>query len=204
MDEEEVNHFALPNWNQTEIAHFRTTSANSKRMTAKTEFVNALRAEVAKEFLNELPDTDEQIHILSNGEFDYWGVIARGIALCKCKIKHLFIASWSLNLPIAHSIVDHIKSGKVQSCVVWLNSFFKRKDPSTWGFLVNNLHELGQKIFSTKTHCKIAAWECEDGRFFVYSGSANLTANPRMEQNFIANSKPLYDFYVETYKKLEK
>lgn len=41
------------------------------------------------------------------------------------------------------------------------------------------------------------------GGYFVISGSANLTANPRIEQNFIAQSKELHDFYVNAYKAIE-
>lgn len=196
--------FALPNWKQPELAHFKTGDKSSRlRTTLKAKNINAMQQEEADAFLCELPKENEQFHILSNGRFDYWNLIAAALKLCNCQIRNLFLSTWTINLPISREIVSLLECGTVKNITVWLNDYLKTREPHVWAFLAEHLKHWGGRLFSTKNHAKIAAWECDDGRCFVLSGSANLTANPRIEQNFVAQSKELYSFYVEEYKKIE-
>lgn len=162
-----------------------------------------MRQEESDAFLTELPEINEQFHILSNGKFDYWQLIATALKLCNVPINHLFLSTWTINLPISLEIIALLECGKIKSVTMWLNDYLKSRDPHVWSFLTEHLRARKQKIFSTKNHAKIAAWQCADGRCYVLSGSANLTANPRIEQNFIAQSPELYHFYVAEYEKIE-
>lgn len=196
--------FSLPDWKQPELAHFKTGDKCARITTQlKARCVNAMRQENADAFLQDLPKTNEQFHILSNGKFDYWQLVATCLKLCNCTIEHLFLSTWTINLPISREIISLLESRKIKNCTIWLNDYLKSREPHVWSFLTEHLRARKQKIFSTKNHAKIAAWKCSDGRCFVLSGSANLTANPRIEQNFIAQSCELYNFYVSEYEKIE-
>lgn len=195
--------FQLPTFEHRELSGVETGKPRKLKTKLKQDRINAMRQETADRFLDHLPAPDEQIHILSNGKFDYWGLITRGMALTPGNIVSLFVSTWTMNLPIARELVQLVKTGKVQSVTCWLNNYLKSREPHVWAYLQEHLGALNQKVFATENHAKIAAWKNDRGGYFVISGSANLTANPRIEQNFIAQSKELHDFYVSAYKAIE-
>lgn len=178
-------------------------TARALRTMLKRRTLAAMKQERADEFLQTLPAPGETLHILSNGDFDYWNLIHRAIELLNAPLEHLFLSTWTVNLPICNHIVRLYDAGIVKSITFWLNNYLMSRDPAVWAFATESLHARGQKIFSTENHAKLSAFRTADGRHIVIEGSANLTANPRIEQNCISNSAELYHFYVNAYKYLE-
>jgi hypothetical protein len=60
--------------------------------------------------------------------------------------------------------------------------------------LFEGLKKRGQRMFSNENHSKITLMD-NGVDFIVIEGSANFTANPRIEQFTVINSKELYDFH---------
>lgn len=178
-------------------------SARALRTVLKKRTIAALRQEKADEFLTSLPAPGESIHCLSNGDFDYWCLIHRCIELAAEPLEHLFLSTWTINLPICNHIVQLLDAGVIKSLTMWINNYLMARDPAVWAYATENLHARGQKIFSTENHAKLCAFRTAGGRCIVIEGSANLTANPRIEQNCISDSAELYHFYVNAYRDLE-
>lgn len=195
--------FSPPTFEHRELSGVETGKARKLKTKMKQDRIKAMQQETADQFLDRLPVDGEQIHILSNGKFDYWGLITRGMELTRGQIESLFVSTWTMNLPIARDICERIKQKKILSVTCWLNNYLKSREPHVWAYLQEHLGAMGQKVFATENHAKIAAWRNNHGEHYVISGSANLTANPRIEQNFVAKSKELHDFYVEAFKAIE-
>jgi len=60
----------------------------------------------------------------------------------------------------------------------------------------NGLHHRGSRMRCLENHAKVAAISLPDGSGFVIEGSANFTANPRIEQNIVARSRELYQHHT--------
>lgn len=195
--------FSLPSFEHRVLSGVETGKPRKLITKLKQDRKKAMRQETADKILDRLPEPDEQIHILSNGKFDYWGLISRAMEMTPGHIQMLFCSTWTMNLPIARDLVRLLHDGKIVSVTCWLNNYLKSREPHVWAYLQEHLGALNQKIFATENHAKIAAWNNDRGQHFVFSGSANLTANPRIEQNFITQSKELFDFYVEAFKDIE-
>lgn len=197
--------FALPQWNNTELEHFKLDKKCAGLITRlKQKTISALQHEKTKNFLRTLPEPGEQIHMLSNGAFPCWKIVQTAMELCGSPAEHLFLSTWTMNLQICRDIIEHLEGGSVRSVTICVNDYLKRRSPHIWGYLVEHLRPYeGSLVYAIKNHAKVAAWKTLDGRCYVISGSANLTVNPRIEQNFIAQSPELYNFYINEFKKTE-
>ena len=72
--------------------------------------------------------------------------------------------------------------------------YFRQREATVYVLLETGLKERGQRLFSNKNHAKVSLLQIEDA-YFVIEGSANFTANPRIEQFVLTNSKELFDFH---------
>lgn len=93
--------FSLPSFEHRELSGVETGKARKLKTKMKQDRIKAMRQETADQFLDRLPVDGEQIHILSNGKFDYWGLITRGMELTRGQIESLFVSTWTMNLPNA-------------------------------------------------------------------------------------------------------
>lgn len=69
-----------------------------------------------------------------------------------------------------------------------------RRETAVFNMLYEGLKKRNQKMFCNENHSKVTL--IENGTdYLVIEGSANFTANPRIEQFVITNSKELYLFH---------
>ena len=171
------------------------------RMRAKHKMKTALRRELAKEVLTELPDPGESIHIVSNGKFDYWSFVPIISNLLKRPIEQAFFSTWTLNRACCKELFDLLDQGKVLKCGFLTGIYFKSRESAIYATMVNGLESRGQKFKALENHSKVTLLE-SGKNFIVMEGSANFTANPRIEQNTITNSKELFDFHKSWFEEI--
>lgn len=155
-----------------------------------------LKKEKAIKVLTELPKIDESIHIVSNGSFDYFTLIPILIELEKKQIKDFYFSTWTLNQTNSEAIINLFDEKKVQSINCLVGLYFKKRESNVFNYLYESLKERNQRIFSNENHSKITLLN-SDENYYIIEGSANFTANPRIEQFTIHNSQYLFNFHKE-------
>ena len=169
-------------------------NARAIRFDGKTNMQKMLRREKADQLIPKLPEPGEVIHLISNGEFDYWDVIADAIK--KLGPCHFHGSTWTMNRRIALEILAMLDDGRLLSCCLITGIYFKRRETAVYATIASGLLERRQKFRALETHAKIACLS-DTQQFIVFEGSANFTANPRIENNILANHEGLYHFHRE-------
>lgn len=157
---------------------------------AKARMVNALRQENLEELLPKLPEEGEYIHIISNGNYDYYNFVPL-FAERLGTIDELYGSTWTMNRANVENLLNFYDSGKIRKIGIVSGLFFKRRETAVYATLVNGLAKRGQHYVACENHAKVLCIRSGD-RYYVVEGSANWTANPRIEQNLITQSKTLW------------
>ena len=165
------------------------------RMRAKAEMKTALRKESAREILGELPAPGESIHIVSNGKFDYWAFVPILCELLAKPVTQAYFSTWTLNRACCKELMELLDAGTIEQCGFLTGIYFKARESAVYATLVNGLESRGCRFRALENHSKITLLAA-DPYYIVMEGSANFTANPRIEQNTIYNSKELFDFHA--------
>ncbi len=164
------------------------------RETIKTK--SFLKKQKAYEVLDELPQVGESIHIVSNVSFDYFNLIPIAIKLMGDKCNDFYFSTWTLNNTNSEAIIKLYDENKVSSIKCLVGLYFKKRESAVFNMLYEGLKKRNQTIFSNENHSKVTL--LDNGiDFIIIEGSANFTANPRIEQFSIHNSKELYQFHKE-------
>lgn len=155
-----------------------------------------LKKEKADEVMNELPEQGESIHIVSNGSFDYFTLIPLALKMMGDKIGDFYFSTWTLNNSNSEAILKLYDDKKVKSVNCLVGLYFKKRETAVYNMLYDGLKSRGQRIFSNENHSKVTLLE-NGFDYIVICGSANFTANPRVEQFTIHNSQELFNFHKE-------
>ncbi len=175
---------------------FETTrgiTPKSMRARAKTKLVNGMKKQSLEELMPDLPEDGEYIHIISNGNYDYYGFVplfAERIGV----IDEFWGSTWTINRANVENLVALYDAGKIKDIHIITGLYFKHRETSVYATLVQEMAKRGQKYISCNTHAKVMLFRAGD-RYFVVEGSANFTANPRIEQNIVCQSKPLWEHH---------
>jgi hypothetical protein len=153
-----------------------------------------LKNEKASQILTEIPQPGESFHIVSNGSFDYFNLIPIAIELMGGRINDFYFSTWTLNNSNSEAILRLYDEGKIKSISCLVGLYFKSREAAVFNMLYEGLKKRGQRMFSNENHSKITLMD-NGVDFIVIEGSANFTANPRIEQFTVINSKELYDFH---------
>lgn len=164
------------------------------RETIKTK--SFLKKEKAEEVLGELPQTGESIHIVSNGSFDYFNLIPIAIKLMGDKCNDFYFSTWTLNNGNSEAILKLYDDGKVKTIKCLVGLYFKKRESAVFNMLYEGLKKRNQIIYSNENHSKVTLLD-NGVDFIVIEGSANFTANPRIEQFSVHNCKELHQFHKE-------
>lgn len=171
------------------------------RKRGRQKFINGMKRQHLTELLTAVPEPEEYVHIVSNGRYDYYTFIPVFNDLVG-KIEELWGSTWTMNRNNAEDLLHRYDIGLIKSIHVITGIYFKRRETAVYATLVQGLAKRGQHYNSTENHAKVLLIRTEDNRYFVVEGSANWTANPRIEQNIVTQSKTLYDFHkswMQTY-----
>lgn len=177
-----------------QIETSETITPRMLKMEGKRRVIQKLKREEAKKLLDRLPEENEFFHIISNGNFDYWSMIPIILHMSGMRNATLHASTWTLNRPNAMEMLELLDSKKLAQISLLTGVYFKRRESAVYATIANGLLSRGSRIKCLENHAKVAI--LSDGiKFFVMEGSANFTANPRIEQNIIAQSRKLYDHH---------
>ena len=152
-----------------------------------------LKKEKANQVLTELPKQNESHFIISNGNFDYFTLIPIIIELLKSNIDEFYFSTWTMNFQNVKLLLTLYDSGKIKKISALTGLYFKQREANVYNELYEGLKKRNQKIFSNENHSKITLMKTPKANITI-DGSANFTANPRIEQFTIHNNVELYEF----------
>jgi hypothetical protein len=188
------NLFTMKSWG-TPIESKETITPRKARMQGKRKMINKTRKEKVKEILESVPKKGEFWHIVSNGNFDYWSMIMAILEIGKVKDGIMHASTWTINRPNALEMLEQQDNGTLSHISLITGLYFKRRESAVYATISKGLLDRGGKMKCLENHAKVALIDDRKGNFYVMEGSANLTANPRIEQNIVANSKELYEHH---------
>lgn len=161
--------------------------------------LRALRQEKLEEFLQRLPEPGETLHVVSNGSFDYWNFAPVTLQLLARKNRGpavFYGSTWTMNRSNVLQLLSLYDQKKLSSVTMFSGLYFKRREPAVYTALASGLIDRGQRFLCFENHTKIMLIGAKPD-WIVMEGSANFTANPRLEQNTITNDRKLFDFHKQ-------
>ena len=161
----------------------------------------ALKREKLADFLPPLPAPAESLHLISNGAFDYWTFVPTIIEKMERQAVAFYGSTWTMSRPNVTNMFELFDGGKIASLAVLTGTYFKRRESSVCNTLVEGLLSRGQRFRAFSNHAKVMLLDFEADAF-VLEGSANFTANPRLEQTTIHNSRELYEFHKAWFEEM--
>jgi hypothetical protein len=161
------------------------------RMEGKRRMVDALKRKAARDLLDRLPEEGEFFHIVSDGKFDYWSLVPIIVEMAGLRNVELHASTWTLNRPNALEMLEMIDDGRLSKINLLTGTYFKRRESAVYATIANGLAARGSRIRCLENHAKVAILNVGNSGF-IMEGSANFTANPRIEQNIVAKSAELY------------
>lgn len=84
--------------------------------------------------------------------------------------------------------------GKLKRVAILTGTYFKRRESAVANTLIEGLRVRGQRYVAFQNHTKVMLMAAPPD-YLVMEGSANFTANPRLEQTVFSNDWGLFDFH---------
>lgn len=171
----------------------KIVSSRILKRKSKDRYINGMKKEELSKLLDVLPEEGESFHLISNGKYDYYTFIPT-ILNHVGHIDEFWGSTWTMNRANLEDLFSLFDSGKIDTMNIITGLFFKRRETSVYATLVDGMSRRKQKVKSCENHAKILLIRSGE-KYYVVEGSANWTANPRIEQNMITQSKELYNFH---------
>lgn len=179
---------------EDELETARMPDARILKRESKAKAIAALKKEKAKDILTALPAEGESWHIISNGSFDYFNFCPIIIDYLHGYTEQFFGSTWTMSRGNVLELLELIDSGKIGRISMMTGIYFKRRESAVYATLLEGLQERHQRFLCFENHAKIMLFNHKN-TYIVMEGSANFTANPRLEQNVITQSKALWEFH---------
>jgi hypothetical protein len=154
----------------------------------------ALQEEELSQVLTELPGPGESFHLVSNGRWDYWRLVPVVLDLLGRPAEALYGSTWTMSRQNVRELLDLFDAGRIKAVSVTSGTYFLRRESAVAATLQEGLRARGQRYKAFANHAKVVLLAAPPD-FLVFEGSANWTANPRLEQNVLINDRELYDFH---------
>lgn len=171
----------------------KIVSSRILKRKSKDRYINGMKKEELSKLLDVLPEEGESFHLISNGKYDYYTFIPTILSHVG-HIDEFWGSTWTMNRANLEDLFSLFDSGKIDTMNIITGLFFKRRETSVYATLVDGMSRRKQKVKSCENHAKILLIRSGE-KYYVVEGSANWTANPRIEQNMITQSKELYNFH---------
>ena len=176
-----------------EITNILPSNLKYETKLEKLELISKMKREKMNEVLEKLPQKNETFHIISNGSFDYFNFIPRIIELTG-KIEELYFTTWTMNLKNVKELFQLFDNNSITAITAITGEYLKNREPIVYNTLFDGLKDRQQRIRAINNHAKIILISNKND-YYTIEGSANLTANPRIEQHVISNNKGLMEFH---------
>lgn len=175
-----------------EIPNGRTLRRMAKRRMARVGQQEHLRDSVG-----EMPVPGESVHIVSEAKYDFATWIPEIIGWIG-KTDVLYCSTWTLSRPNAQEIFEIHDAGQVKAGQLHFLTglYFKRREAAVYSLLLQGIAARGGRYKAFENHAKVLLLaNASQGTYLTVEGSANLTANPRLEQYVLTNDRELYEFH---------
>lgn len=176
-----------------------TTESISTRILKhqeKQKALYAMKQEHAGDILRTLPGPGETFHIISNGKFDYWSFVPIIINLLGGKSREGWFSTWTLNRQNCTELFEIYDRGELGSINFLTGIYFKRRETAVYAKLLGGIQDRGGRYKALENHAKVILLT-NGTDYITMEGSANFTANPRIEQNIVCNSPEVWNFHRE-------
>lgn len=180
--------------NPAQLETTDTVSARTLKAQTRLALKAALRKEKAAEIFNTLPTPGESLHAISNGSFDYFN-------LCSVFLDHIgghtdafYGSTWTMSRPNVLDLLKMYDDGKIGAMAILTGVYFKRRESAVYATLLEGLQARGQRFIAFENHAKVMLLN-SGPHYLAIEGSANFTANPRLEQTVITNSYDVWEFH---------
>ena len=178
--------------------------ARAMRRTARRRMERIRHQQNLADVIKAPPDPGESIHVVSAAKFDFWTWIPTMIDWLGAA-DELYCSTWTLNRQNALELLELWDAEKIpRGKVSFLTGlYFKRRETAVYAQLLQGIRQRGGRYRAFRNHCKVLLLSNEaKGHWLSIEGSANLTANPRLEQYVITNDRGLYDFHRSWFEEM--
>jgi hypothetical protein len=180
----------------------QNVSARAIRLDAKRSTLRVTQKENLRDVIQTPPRHGEQIHVVSANKFDFWTwvpVMTDWIG----KADRLYVSTWTTNRVNTRNMFELWDAGKIGTSDWLVGLYFKRRETNVYAMLLEGLAKRGGRIRAFETHAKVVLLNNKRrNTWLTIEGSANMTANPRLEQYVITNDKRLWTFHQTWFEEM--
>lgn len=164
------------------------------KIRTRVKFESKLKRENVLKLITYLPESGESLHIVSNGGFDYFTILPHIIEMTGLRVDEFYFSTWTLSITNVEAILNLYDRGIFANIHALTGDYMKTRESNVYNNLLTGLEKRGQKLSNNKNHSKVTLMAIAENRFII-EGSANFTANPRIEQFILSNNVELYEFH---------
>jgi hypothetical protein len=170
-------------------------AGRSMRISPRRRFERLRQRRHLADVIGEMPRPGESVHIIGDGASDFWTHVP-GLLAWIGRTETLYCSTWTLSRPNAVEMFDLYDSGAVGAIAFLTGLYFKRRETAIYTMLLDGIRARGGRYRAFRNHAKVLLLDNPAAdAWLTVEGSANLTANPRMEQYVITNDRSVYDFH---------
>ena len=173
------------------------TARIHRRLNPKRQFARLRQKKALREIMPRIPQPGQSVHAVGPGQYDFFTFLPEILSMIG-HADRVTASTWTINHPNTIELFELWDAGRIGTVDFLTGDYFKRRDTAIYTMLVNGLRARGGRYRAFKNHSKLMMIEnpARDA-YITIVGSANLTANPRLEIYVITNDRPLYDFHRE-------
>lgn len=166
------------------------------------ELVKAMKHEKAKAILKNLPLPGQSIHIIQNGNFDFFNYLPILVEMMD-GADEAYLTTWTMNRENVTDLFEIYDQDRIRKVSMITGVYFKTRETAVYSMLMEYIQARKQRYLTCRMHAKIMLLANHSrGIYICLEGSANFTANPRIEQAMVTNSLELYNFHREWMEEL--
>lgn len=178
-----------------EVETTRSITPRIARADLKRQAITMMKREHLRDVLKAKPAPGTAYHLISNGKYDFWTWIPVLIEMMG-HADAFYGSTWTLNRQACTELLDLFDQAKIRKISMLTGLYFKRRETAVYAKLMTGLTDRRQRYICLENHAKVTLLaNHQTGDYLTVEGSANYTANPRIEQYVICNDRTIYDFH---------
>lgn len=178
-----------------DIETTKTITPRQARADLKREAIAMMKQEHLRDIMPAKPAPGTAYHLISNGTYDFWTWIPVMLDWID-SADEFYGSTWTLNRACCQELLHFFDQGRIRKIGMLTGLYFKRRETAVYAQLMIGLQEGRQRYMCLENHAKVtllANHRTQD--YLVVEGSANYTANPRIEQYVLLNDRTIYDHH---------
>ena len=184
------------------IESAENVSARSIRLDVKRSMLRVKQKDNLRTVIQTPPRPGEQVHVVSANKFDFWTWVPVMVEWMG-KADRLYCSTWTTNRANTKNLFELWDAGKIGVADWLVGLYFKRRETDVYAMLLDGLVKRGGRLKAFETHAKVLLLNNKRrNAWYSIESSANMTANPRLEQYVITNDKSLWTFHQEWFEEM--